>query len=111
MTRLWLLTLGGGLALLGCSSSSDIDYKFGAADMEQVVVGTWSGMWGGPKPDGGTNDAAAGDADVGDADLGDAGASDGGTGLVPFTLRIEHLARKSAHPLCDPRQFSSRDNS
>src|SRR5258705_9202540 len=73
--------------------------------MEQVVVGTWAGMWGGPKPDGGTGDAAAGDGEATEA-----GAGDGDTGLVPFTLRIEHPLRTTAHPLCDPRQFSSRGN-
>jgi hypothetical protein len=123
VTRYWLLALGGVLAPLGCSSSSDADYKFGVADMEQAVVGTWSGMWGsetqdaGATADAGASDADMGDADMGDADMGDAdmgdaavdeaGARDGSTGLVPFTLVIEHPARATAHPLCDPRQFAT----
>jgi hypothetical protein len=96
------LALGGVawlVGLVGCSSTSNVDYQFGAADMEQVVVGTWSGTWGGAKGDGG----------AGDAEVGEGGASEGGAGaggLVPFTLRIEH-PRASAHPLCDPRVFAS----
>jgi len=103
------------LAPLGCSSSSDADYKFGAAEMEQAVVGTWSGMWGVEQLDAGTSDAPApvdageSDADMGDASTIDAGAA--GSGLVPFTLVIEHPARTTAHPLCDPRQFASQGNS
>jgi hypothetical protein len=97
--RYWLLALGGAIAALGCSSSSDEDYKFGAAEMEQVVVGTWSGTWGSETPDAGTSDAGADDA-------GADGANEGGTGLVPFTLRVDRVARTGSSPLCDPRPLS-----
>jgi hypothetical protein len=80
-----------------------LDYEFGEADMERVVIGTWSGMWGEEKPDAGTSDAGADDADVGEG-----GTSDGGNaGPVPFTLRIDRPARTGAHPLCDARVFAS----
>jgi hypothetical protein len=98
--------IAGGFAMLGCSSSSDPDYQFGVADMEQAVVGTWSGMWGSDQADAGTNDA-----DVSDDAAGDAATIDAGTGLVPFTLVIEHPVPTGAHPLCDPRQFASQNGS
>jgi hypothetical protein len=91
-----LAALGGALALLGCSGSSNADYKFGAAELEQVVVGTWSGTWGVEVADAGTGEAGADDG----------GANEAGTGMVPFQLRIERVARTAAHPLCDPRPLS-----
>jgi len=99
------LALGGVLAPLGCSSTSNVDYKFGEAEMEQLVVGTWSGKWGGDEPDAGPS------LDAGASDAADASTSDGGANLVPFTLVIERAIRPSAHPLCDPRQFSSNGSS
>ncbi len=86
--------------MLGCSSSSEANYQFGVTDMERVVVGTWSGMWGRNQVDAGVDDAAD-----------DSGTSDAGTGAVPFTLVIEHPMPAGAHPLCDPRQFASVNGS
>jgi hypothetical protein len=99
VTRNWLIAVGVALAPLGCSSSTEADYKFGAAEVEQLFVGTWSGTWeNDTPPDAGTSEAGADDA----------GTSEGGTPRAHFTLRIERVPRTGASPLCGARPLSNR---
>jgi hypothetical protein len=87
------MALGVALAPLGCSSSTEPDYKFGAAEVERLFVGTWSGTWENDMPP--------------DAGAGDAGTSEGGTPRAHFTLRIERVPRTGASPLCGARPLSN----